>query len=148
MDMPADDPVRRPWSRPGPFAAFRDRYVAAYAGVSYDLAPGAVGVDPDFLQNAPDLAGRLVLVSHDARAARRIVQRPTFLVVALDRLMRNALGAAALGGVVFSTFDLEDPARGTVLEGLDPGDSVYLNAAVDRLPDVNVRRPFRDDAAS
>src|ERR1051325_11770931 len=121
MDMPADDPVRRPWSRPGPFAAFRDRYVAAYAGVSYDLAPGAVGVDPDFLQNAPDLAGRLVLVSHDARAARRIVQRPTFLVVALDRLMRNALGAAALGGGVFSTFDLEDPARGPVLEGLDPG---------------------------
>lgn len=136
------------WSRPGPFAAFRDRYVAAYAGVSYDLAPGAVGVDPDFLQNAPDLPGRIVLVSHDARAARPLLQRPTFLVVALTRMMRDALGAAGRGGVVFSTFDLDDPARGTVLEALDPGDSVYLNAAVGRLPDVAVRRPFRDDAAS
>jgi hypothetical protein len=136
------------WSRPGPFPAFRDRYVAAYAGVSYDLAPGVVGVAPDFLQNAPDLAGRVVLVSHDARFARPLPQRPTFRVVALTRLMRNALGAAALGGVVFSTFDLDDPDRGAVIEPLDPGDSVYLNAAVDRLPDVAVRRPFREDAAS
>lgn len=137
------------WSRPGPFPAFRDRYVAAYAGVSYDLAPGAMGVDPDFLQNAPDLPGRIVLVSHDARVPRPLPRRrPAFLVVALDRMMRNAMGAAALGGVVFSTFDLDDPARGTVIEALDPGDPVYLNAAVDRLPDVAVRRPFREDAAS
>lgn len=148
MDLPSDDPVRRPWSRPGPFAAFRDRYVAAFAGVSYDLAPGAVGVDPDFLGNAPELAGRTVLVSHDARAPRAMPQRPLFLVVGLTRMMRNALGRAADGGVVFSTFDLDDPARRGVLEALDPGDAVYLNASVHRLPDVRVRRPFGEDTAS
>src|SRR5687768_5488101 len=136
------------WSRPGPFRAFRDRYVAAYAGLRYDLAPGAVGIDPDFLHNAPDLAGRTVLVSHDARHPAPLPQRPTFHVVPLDRRMRNALGAAAAGGVVFSTFDLDDPPRGALLEPLDPGDAVYLNAAVDRLPDVRLRRVLGEDAAS
>lgn len=140
------DPVKRPWAAPGPFAPFRDCYVASYAGVSYDLAPGAVGVDPAFLDNARDLPGRVVLVARDGGPARPAATRPAFLVVALTRLMRNALGAASDGGVVFSSFDLDDPHRAPLLGRLGHGDPLYLNAAVDRLPDATVRRPY-DTAA-
>jgi hypothetical protein len=126
----------------GPLRAFRDRYVAQFGGLSYDLAPGAVGVDPQFLGTAPDLAGRRVLVSPGAGTPQTLSARPTFLVVPLTRIMRHALDAAGEGAVVFSTFDLDDPRRERLLAALDLGDEVFLNAAVDRLPDVAVKRPF------
>lgn len=127
------------WNAPGPLKAFRDRYVAPYAGVSYDLAPGVVGVDPHFLQNALDLPGRRVLVSHED--LKPLVQRPSFVVMALTQLMRDARRVASTGGLVFSTFDLEDPHAGPVVGGMSPGTSVFLNAAISRLPDIAVRRP-------
>lgn len=129
------------WSAPGPLKAFRDRYVAPYAGVSYDLAPGVVGVDPEHLQNAPDLPGRLVVVSHDELPAKALLKRPAFVVVALTRFMRDARRLASEGGVVFSTFDLDDPDAAPVISRLAPGTSVFMNSAVSRLPDVAVRRP-------
>lgn len=129
------------WNAPGPLRAFRDRYVAPYAGVSYDLAPGVVGVDPEHLQNATDLPGRTVVVSHDALRARPLLRPPAFVVVALTQLMRDARRLAAEGGVVFSSFDLDDPDAAPVLETLRPGRSVFMNAALSRLPDAAVKRP-------
>lgn len=133
---------RRP---PGaPFRAFRDRYVAAYAGLSYDLAPRTVGVHPEHLARVPELAGREVLVSHDlARPAPRH-KRPSFRICELNALMRDALGVAQ-HGVVFSVFDLEDPLAGKLIDVLHPGESLFLNSAVGLLPDDVVRRP--DSAA-
>jgi len=131
----------------GPIRAFRDNYVALYGGVSYDLAPGAVGIDPTFLQDAPDLAGRRVLVSRGSGALLSLSRRPTFQVVSLTHLMRHALDASGEGAVVFSTFDLDDPKRARLLEVLELGDSVFLNAAIERLPDVAVRHPFSDSAS-
>ena len=129
------------WNAPGPLRAFRDRYVAPYAGVSYDLAPGIVGVDPEHLQNATDLPGRTVVVTHDALRAGPFLRRPAFVVVALTQLMRDARRLAAEGGVVFSSFDLDDPDAAPVLETLRPGRSVFMNAALSRLPDAAVKRP-------
>lgn len=129
MDLP------RPWDKPGPFAAFKDHYVAAYGGVSYDLAPGMLGVAPGF---ARDLPGKVVTVTHDGPVAKR----PSFLVVEINQLMRHALDTGAEGAVVFSTFDLDDPDRSAVLDSLDLGDSVYLNAAISRLGAASVKRPF------
>lgn len=128
------------WRKPGPLRAFRDRYVAPFAGVSYDLAPGAVGVDPSCLENAPELPGRMVIVSREDAPTWQPV-RPAFVVVALTALMRDARRLAAAGGVVFSTFDVDDPDAGTVLEGLGVGESVFLNASLERLPPTGVRRP-------
>lgn len=129
------------WSAPGPLKAFRDRYAAPFAGVSYDLAPGALGVDPQFLENAPDLPGRRVLVTHEDLSGRDAVRRPSFAVVTLTRIMRDARRLASQGGLVFSSFDLDDPEAGAVLQGLEPGTTVFLNSAISRLPDVAVRRP-------
>ena len=129
------------WSAPGPLRAFRDRYVAPYGGVSYDLAPGVVGVDPEHLQNAVELPGRMVVVSHDALPRAAFVKRPAFVVVALTGLMRDARRLASEGGVVFSSFDLDDPDAAPVLETLLPGRSVFMNAALSRLPDAAVKRP-------
>lgn len=129
----------------GPMRAFRDRYVASYAGLSYDLAPRAVGIHPDHLARVPELAGRDVLVSHDASRPAPLSTRPAFRIVELNALMRDALGVAR-HGVVFSVFDLEDPAAGKLIERLAPGESVFLNSALGRLPDGNLRRP--DDVAS
>ncbi|HUR69548.1 MAG TPA: hypothetical protein VM370_09910 [Candidatus Thermoplasmatota archaeon] len=124
----------------GPFRAFRDRYVAHYGGLSYDLAPRAVGVHPGHLSRVPELAGREVLVSHDGLRPAPLVKRPAFRVVELNGLMRDALGLAE-HGIVFSVFDLEDPDTGKVLAALAPGDGVYLNSALDRMPGDVVRRP-------
>lgn len=124
-----------------PFRAFRDRYVAAYAGVSYDLAPRAVGVHPDDLAAAPDLAGRTVLVSCEGERTRPLHLRPTFTVVSLSQLMRDALRHVARGSLVFSSFDLDDPTAGDLIAGLSEGDPVFLNASVDRLPAASLRRP-------
>jgi hypothetical protein len=125
----------------GPLRAFRDRYVAALAGLSYDLAPRVVGVHPDHLALAPELPGREVLVSPGAGKPEPPSRRPAFRVVELDRLMRDALGQAAEGGVVFSVFDFDDPQTGGLLSRLRLGEPVYLNAAVDRLAEVVVKRP-------
>lgn len=129
------------WSAPGPLRAFRDHYVAPYAGVSYDLAPGVVGVDPAYLQNAAELPGRTVVVTHDALPRTSILKRPAFVVVALTHLMRDARRIGAEGGLVFSSFDLDDPDAAPVLETLAPGRSVFMNAALSRLPDAAVKRP-------
>lgn len=122
----------------GPLRAFRDRYVASYSGVSYDLAPGVIGIHPDNLAQVPELAGRRVLVTHET--LQPLAARP-FRVVALTRMMRNAMTLAEDGGVVFSTFDLDDPDGHRVLAALEWGDSVFLNSALSRLPEPTVRRP-------
>lgn len=117
----------------GPLRAFRDRYVAALAGLSYDLAPRVVGVHPDHLAQAPELPGREVLVSPGQGKPEPLAHRPAFRVVEMTRLMRDALGVGADGGVVFSVFDFDDPVTARLLGRLTPGQPVYLNAAVDRL---------------
>lgn len=134
-------------SNQGPLRAFRDRYVASFDGLSYDLAPGAVGVHPDHLRLVPELAGRRVLVSHAATPSLPLGHRPAFTVVSLTPLMRNACSLAEAGGVVFSTFDLDDPSHGRLLEALGEGETVFLNSALDRLPEVVVRRPLDGSAA-
>lgn len=131
----------------GPLRAFRDRYVAAFSGVSYDLAPRAIGVHPASLTLAPDLPGRRVLVQSDDAHPIPLHKRPAFTVVVLDRLMRNARHLAETGGVVFSSFDLDDPSVASFLARLDFGDSLYLNASLERLPDVVLRRPGDRPAA-
>lgn len=123
----------------GPLRAFRDRYVASYTGLSYDLAPGVIGVHPSCMSQVPELAGRHVLVSHEALPSR--APRPCFTVVPISRMMRNALVLAESGGVVFSSFDLDDPGACRFLAALREGDSIFLNSALDRLPDPGVRRP-------
>jgi len=128
----------------GPLRAFRDRYVAGYVGVSYDLAPRVIGIHPANARFVPELPGRRVLVQAE-RAHARLT--PAFTVVALDRMMRNARELAEQGGVVFSSFDLEDPDVAPLLAHADRGDAMYLNAALERLPDEIVRRP-RDLSAA
>ena len=123
----------------GPLRAFRDRYVASYNGLSYDLAPGAIGIHPGHLAQVPELAGRRVLVSHEALPTRG--PRPCFTVVPLDRLMRDAIRLAEGGGVVFSSFDLDEPDSADFLAPLQEGAAVFLNAAIGRLPEPGVRRP-------
>ena len=129
---------RRPLA--GLFRAFRDRYVASYGGLSYDLAPRAVGVHPDQLARVPELVGREVLVSADGLKPAPLHKRPSFRVVELNAMMRDALGTAEQG-VVFSVFDLEDPVAGRLIARFDPGESLFLNSAVERLPGDVVRRP-------
>ena len=124
-----------------PLRAFRDRYVAAFGGVSYDLAPRAVGVHPEDLAGAPELAGRLVLVSREGERVRPLHLRPTFVVVALSQIMSDAARHVAGGSLVFSTIDLDDPSTGDTLAALHEGDTVFLNASVDRLPGAELRRP-------
>ena len=125
----------------GPLRAFRDRYVASYTGLSYDLAPGVIGIHPEKLVQVPELAGKRVLVTREAALPRGV--RPSFTVVPLGRMMRNALRLGEQGGVVFSSFDLEDPAARPILEDLQWGEAVFLNSALARLPDpsATVRRP-------
>lgn len=123
-----------------PLRAFRDRYVAPYAGLSYDLAPRAVGVHPEHLARVPELADREVLVSHDASRPAPLVKRPAFRIVELGARMRHAL-AAAKDGVVFSVYDLDDPQAAQLVESLGLGESVFLNAALDRWSSGVVRRP-------
>jgi hypothetical protein len=130
--------------RSGPFRAFRDRYVAPYAGLSYDLGPRAVGVHPTHLARVPELADREILVSHDGLRPVTLSRRPAFRIVELTPTMRDALDHAR-DGVVFSVFDLDDPAAAPLIGGLHPGESVFLNAALDRLGGEVVRRP--DSAA-
>jgi hypothetical protein len=125
----------------GPVRAFRDRYVASFGGLSYDLAPRAIGVHPARIVSVPELAGRSVLVHGEAPLPSRLAPRPAFHVVVLDHLMRNARELTEQGGVVFSTFDLEDPDVASILAQLDRGDPVFLNSAFSLLPDVVVRRP-------
>jgi hypothetical protein len=124
-----------------PLRAFRDHYVAPYGGVSYDLEPRAVGVHPEDLAGAPELAGRTVLVSREGERARPLHLRPTFTIVALTRLMEDAVRRVASGSLVFSSFDLDDPTAGDMLAGMHEGDPVFLNASVDRLPAAALRRP-------
>lgn len=124
----------------GPFRAFRDRYAAPFAGLSYDLAPRAVGVHPGHLARVPELAGRDVLVSHESAKPASLSSRPAFHIVELTAMMRDALGAARYG-VVFSVFALEEPAAGRLLAPLARGDGVFLNTAIQRLPGDIVRRP-------
>jgi hypothetical protein len=131
----------------GPLRAFRDRYVAGYGGVSYDLAPRAIGVHPGALAMAPELPGRRVLVQAEDAHRLPLHRRPAFTVVVLDHLMRNARELAQRGGVVFSSFDLDDPAVASLLANVDLGDPLYLNASLERLPDVFVRRPGDRPAA-
>lgn len=128
-------------SHAGPLRAFRDRYVASFMGLSYDLAPGAVGVHPAHLADAPDLPGRQVLVSEGAGPSAPLGRRPVFQVVLVERLMRDASAIAGDGGVVFSCFDLDSPLAGPWLSHLHPGQPVFLNAAVERLQGSIVRRP-------
>lgn len=125
----------------GPLRAFRDRYVAGYGGVSYDLAPRIVGVHPAHTLLVPELPGRRVLVQPELAHLPPLHRRPAFTVVALDRLMRNAREMAESGGVVFSSFDLEDPDIAPLLHHVAVGDALYLNASVERLPDEILRRP-------
>lgn len=129
---------RRPLA--GLIRAFRDRYVAPFAGFSYDLAPRVVGVHPDDLARVPELAGREVLVSADGLKPAPLHKRPAFQVVELNAFMRDALGTAEQG-VVFSVFDLEDPVAGRLICRFEPGESLFLNSALERLPGDIVRRP-------
>lgn len=124
----------------GPFRAFRDRYVASFGGLSYDLAPRAVGVHPEHLARVPELAGREVLVTHEGLRPAPLTTRPAFRIVELSDRMRDALGVAARG-LVFSVFDLDDPTAARLIAHLAPGESVYLNSALDRLPSAHLRRP-------
>lgn len=124
----------------GPFRAFRDRYVAPFGGLSYDLAPRAVGVHPEHLARVPELNDREVLVSADAVKPSPLSTRPAFRVVELNAYMRDALGASQ-NGVVFSVYDLDDPLASRVVERLAIGESLFLNASLDRLPGDIVRRP-------
>lgn len=124
----------------GPFRAFRDRYVAPFAGLSYDLGPRAVGVHPDHLARVPELADKEVLVSHEGLRPSPLHRRPAFRIVELTAQMRDALGHAERG-VVFSVFDLDDPAASDLVASLHLGESLFLNSAVDRLPGDVVRRP-------
>ncbi len=135
---------RRPLA--GLFRAFRDRYVAPFGGLSYDLAPRAVGVHPDDLARVPELNGREVLVSADGVRPAPLHKRPSFQIVELSAQMRDALGASERG-VVFSVFDLDDPVAGRVICRFEPGASLFLNSAVERLPGEVVRRPGGDSAA-
>jgi hypothetical protein len=126
----------------GLLRAFRDRYVASFGGFSYDLAPGAIGVDPQTLESTPELEGRSVLVTDGRGPPGSLDRRPSFMVVALDRLMRNASSVGAEGGIVFSSFDLENPRALRLLSHLGVGDTLYLNAAVERLRfDEAIKRP-------
>lgn len=125
---------------PGPFRAFRDRYVAPFAGLSYDLAPRAVGVHPSHLARVPELADKEVLVSHDTLRPAPLHRRPSFRVIELTPGMRDALDHAR-HGVVFSVFDLESPQAAGLIATLQPGASLFLNSALDRLPSDVVRRP-------
>lgn len=126
----------------GLFRAFRDRYVTSFGGLSYDLAPGVVGLSADLVQVAPELVGRTVLVSDGRGPPSTLDHRPSFLVVALSRVMRNASEVAdQAGGVVFSTFDLDTPRAAPLLSHFGTGDTLYLNSAVDLLGEVVVRRP-------
>lgn len=128
------------WRPPaGPFRAFRDRYVAPFGGLSYDLAPRAVGIHPEHLKHVPELAGREVLVSADGIRPAPLHTRPSFQVVPVHELMRDARGVAEQG-VVFSVFDLDDPLAGGILQRFLPGESLFLNSAVERLRDP-IRRP-------
>lgn len=121
--------------------AFRDRYVASFGGLSYDLAPGAIGVAPEVLAEAPELEGKPVLVTDGRGPPATLDRRPTFVVMGLTRLMRNASQAASCG-VVFSSFDLEDPRAAPLLEHLGVGDTLYLNSALGRLDwEAAVKRP-------
>ena len=140
---------KRHFERPAaPLRAFRDLFAVPYVGVSYDLAPHCVGVHPDHLERVPDLAGREVLVTRDGGRRVPMHRRQPFRVVPIRRIMRNATEVGGEGGVVFSTFDVDDPATSPLLADMRPGDVVYLNAALARLPDVVLRRPFTDDASS
>lgn len=130
----------------GPFRAFRDRYVASFGGLSYDLAPRVVGVHPEQLSRVPELNGREVLVSADGLRPAPLHQRPAFRVVELNAMMRDALGTAAQG-VVFSVFDLDDPLAGRLISRFEPGESLFLNSAIERLPGDVVRRPGEGSAA-
>lgn len=125
---------------PGLLRAFRDRYVASFGGVSYDLAPRAVGVHPAHLARVPELEGREVLVTHDQGRPGPLSRRPSFQVVPLRDGMRDALGRSAMG-VVFSVFDLEDPVAGPLLGELALGNPVFINSALDRLGGDVIRRP-------
>lgn len=131
-----------------PLRAFRDHYAAPFVGVSYDLAPGSIGLHPDHLGQVPELAGRRVLVTRDRGPRTPLHKRPAFRVVLITQLMRNAQQVGAEGGVVFSPFDLDDPGARPLLEDIDVGDVVYLNAAVERLPGYALKRPFQDDAGA
>lgn len=127
-----------PASRKEPFLrAFRDRYVAFFGGLSYDLAPGVAGVAPQVADAVPDLMGREVLVAD----GRRPHPGASFTVISLDRLMRNAREVAAGDRIVFSSFDLDDPGAAALLERLRLGDPLYLNTTFDRLKDPTIRRP-------
>lgn len=124
----------------GLFRAFRDRYVAPFGGLSYDLAVGAVGVHPDDLARVPELNGREVLVSADAVKPGPLHKRPSFQVVPLSASMRDAMGTGQYG-VVFSVFELDDPVAGRLVAALAPGESIFINSALERLPGDIVRRP-------
>lgn len=136
---------KRPFDRAGAIRPFRDHYAAPFVGVSYDLAPRAVGIHPGQLAHLPDLVGRRVLVTRDRGPRTPLHRRPAFDVVQITRLMRNAADVGGEGGIVFSSFDLEDPDAAPVLRDLDVGEVVYLNAAIERLPEYAIRRPFQDD---
>ena len=136
-------PFEKAWA---PLRAFRDHYAAPFVGVSYDLAPGAVGLHPAHLGEAPELAGREVLVSRDRGPRTPLHKRPAFRVFVLPPALRNATEVGSHGGIVFSSFDLEDPDAAPLLEDIAPGEVLYLNAAVGRLPGTAIRRPFQDDA--
>lgn len=124
-----------------PLKAFRDRYVAPYAGLSYDLAPRAVGIHPEHLADLPELVDADVLVTAEGVQPGPMHKRPSFRVVALNSLMRNALGVAEQG-VVFSVYDLDDPLAAKLIHRLAPGASVTLNSALGRLGGGDVvRRP-------
>lgn len=140
---------RQPTERPGDaLRAFRDHYAAPFIGVSYDLAPRSIGLHPDHQGQAPELAGRQVLVTRDRRRPTPLHRRPAFQVVLISREMRNAQEVGARGGVVFSPFDFDDPDAAPVLQDLDFGEVLYLNAAIERLPSAALRRPFAADEAS
>lgn len=133
-----------PHHRPpvGLLRAFRDRYVASFGGLSYDVAPGAVGVDPAILESAPELDGRRVLVRTGHERPVILDHQPTFIVTPLTHLMRNANEVAQNGGgVVFSTFDLETPRAAGLLQRLGVGETLFLNASIGILDGAAVKRP-------
>lgn len=126
----------------GLLRAFRDRYVASFGGLSYDLAPGAVGVDPETLEQAPELEGRRVLVSTGHERPVMLDHRPSFIVTSVTRLMRDAREVAQnSGGVVFSTFDLDTPRARAFLERVGIGETLFLNASIGLLDAAVVKRP-------
>ncbi|MHB8587016.1 MAG: hypothetical protein ACYDDF_14400 [Thermoplasmatota archaeon] len=116
-----------------PVEALRDRYMTPFAGLTWQLLPGEVGVNVDALQANTHLeAAAHVLVSLSPPLPTPLVGRAVYRVVPLDATRPEALRLSPDGEAVFSAFETESEAARTIAR-LRPGDSIVLNAAIGRV---------------